>query len=93
MENSENITFPNLKSTISKIKEDFTFEKQYATLIDFDIIHSTDPDLISIKTLLTSMNSVEICAKLTPKENKSIACFLGLIVGDSLGNMHMTPWI
>ena len=87
MENSENLTFPNLKSTISKIKEDFTFEKQYDTLIDFEIIASNDPDLIYLKTLLTSTNSVEICAKFTPKENKSIACFLGLIVGDSLGNL------
>lgn len=87
MENSQNIPFPNLKSTISKIKEDLTFEKQYDTLIDFDIIQSNDPDLIPVKSLLTSINSDEISLKLTPKENKAIACFLGLIVGDSLGNI------
>ena len=86
MDSSEIPIFPNLKDTISKIKEDFTFEKQYNTLIDYDAISPTDPDFFFIKNLLNNTKP-DTFAFFSPKESKGIGCFLGLVIGDALGNL------
>ena len=79
------IMFPSLKETIAKLKEDYTLEKQYDSLLDFDIVSPKDPDLIYIRTLLKDSKSFP--SSFSSKESKGIAAFLGLIIGDSAGNL------
>ena len=78
--------FPTIKETIAKLKEDFTLEKQYSSLIDFDIISIKDPDLLYINDLLDNQPE-SVFSLFSSKESKGIACFIGSIIGDSAGNL------
>lgn len=83
LQNNNGFTLPPLSNTLKKLKADFTLEKQYDTLIDYDQISTNDSDRVFLQSYLENNGQPAFSLK----ESKGIACFLGLIIGDSLGNI------
>ncbi|KRX10587.1 ADP-ribosylation/Crystallin J1 [Pseudocohnilembus persalinus] len=74
---------PGIQETIRKLKDDNSFENQWNSLIHYDIISENDEDRKQANTYFFQFQNNQYQDKMS----RSIACFVGLAIGDSIGNI------